>query len=136
MRGFSTKPRKRNAPRPAAKSCEAFKAWIRKRPCFLEWTGECDTLGRKPVEAAHVDYAGKGTAAAKGMGTRAADFFCIPLCPYHHDEQHGKIGPFKERGGWSSFEAKYEFNAVHTAGRYWQAWPGRVAWERKLEERA
>ena len=121
-RSIITRSRRRNSPRPAEKSCRSFLAWLRGRPCFLEWTGECAVIGtRKPIEPAHVDHAG-----GKGMATKVADRHCIPLCPRHHDEQHR---------GWRSFEAKYEFNAVRTAERYWQSWPGRIAWESRLEGR-
>jgi len=63
------------------------------------------------------------------MGTKASDRFALPLCQRHHDEQSGKIGEFRQRGGWRSFELKYGFNAVAVAGEYWRKWPGRVAWE-------
>lgn len=129
------KPRHRNAPRPAEKSCPQFRAWLIRRPCFLydHALGGCG-WGEPPrksfVEAAHVDRGGD-----KGMGTRASDRFCIPLCQRHHDEQHGKIGAFRDRGGWPKFQAKYGFTAVDVSGDYWHLWPGRIAFERKLEER-
>ncbi len=69
------------------------------------------------------------------MATKAGDNFAIPLCQRHHDEQGGKIGAFRNRGGWPMFQVKYGFNAVDVAGDYWGRWPGRIAWERKLEER-
>lgn len=78
---------------------------------------------RTPVEAAHVP------GGDAGMGTKASDFYAIPLCQRHHDEQHGKIGEFSQRGGWPTFQIKYGFDAVKVAGEYWRAWPGRSQWE-------
>lgn len=86
--------------------------------------------GRKPVEFAHVDCAG-----GKGMGTKVADQHGMPLCPRHHDEQHGKIGAFSQRGGWPTFQIKYGFDAVKVAAEYWRLWPNRLAWEAKMEAR-
>ncbi len=75
------------------------------------------------IEAAHVDYAGD-----KGVATKVADRHAIPMCRQHHSEQH--------RIGWRSFEAQYgNFDALSVAEQYWRAWPGRIAHERKLEER-
>jgi hypothetical protein len=77
------------------------------------------------MEAAHVDYAG-----GKGIGTKVRDSACVPLCSLHHRCQHNK--------GWKTFEIKHfgaEGWALKAAEGYWKAWPGRVAWERRLEER-
>lgn len=112
-----TRPRKRNAPRIAEKSAEAFKQWIRGRSCLCFPRGGC---GGK-VEAAHVDYAGD-----KGMGTKASDKYTVPLCTFHHAEQH--------RMGWKSFEAKYGFVALSVAEFLWSRWPGKAQWERKLSD--
>jgi len=117
----NTRPRKRNAPRPAWKVADAYLQWLRGRPCYLGGIGcgLAEPPRRSPVEAAHVDCAG-----GKGMGTKVADHFAIPLCQKHHDEQHGKTGPFKERGGWATFQKKYNFDAVKVAGIYWREWKG------------
>lgn len=73
------------------------------------------------MEAAHVDYAGD-----KGMATKVSDCHALPMCAKHHREQH--------QIGWPSFERRYgQFNALDVANGYWRAWPGRIAWERKLE---
>lgn len=128
------KPRKRNAPRPAEKSAKSYLAFLGKRPCFLNGhaLGGCGwaEFPRKSfVEAAHVPH-----KASKGTGTKSADCYAIPLCQMHHDEQHGRIGRFKDRGGWPKFQAKYGFTAIDVAGDYWHQWPGRPAWERKLSD--
>ena len=111
----NTAPRRKNAPRPAWKVAESFKQWLRGRPCAADGHGLCD--GR--FVAAHVDHAGD-----KGMGTKASDRHCIPLCDGHHKRQHSR--------GWKTFEAEClgGKSAVAMAAAYWRAWPGRVAWER------
>lgn len=63
------------------------------------------------------------------MSTKASDHFAIPLCQRHHDEQGGKVGNFRQRGGWKTFELKYGFDAVNIAAEYWRLWPGRREWE-------
>lgn len=69
--------------------------------------------------AAHVDHAG-----GKGVSTKVADKHCIPLCDYHHCIQHA--------AGWRTFETYLPGkDAVKLAESYWQAWPGRKAWETK-----
>jgi hypothetical protein len=113
MLRVNTKPRRRNAPRPAEKSAPAFLQWLRGRECVLAFN--CD--GK--IEAAHVDHGGD-----KGMGTKAADRFALPMCAKHHREQHAT--------GWETFQRTYgNFDALAVAGSYWQAWPGRRAWEAK-----
>lgn len=118
MLKVDTRPRHRNAPRPAWKVAEQFKQWLRGRPCAADGYGLCD--GR--MEAAHVDHAG-----GKGVGTKVADRHCIPLCSDHHARQHKR--------GWKTFEAEClgGKSAVALAAAYWSAWPGRAAWERENE---
>lgn len=72
------------------------------------------------IEAAHVDYAGD-----KGMGTKVSDRHCIPLCSEHHRCQHN--------WGWLTFETNFKINALSASIAYWQAWPGRVAWEARQD---
>lgn len=125
LRSSALRARKQNAPRPEWKVAEAYLQWLRGRPCYLDGEGGCG-LGkperRSPIEAAHVDHAGKGTADAKGFGTKAADHFAIPLCQRHHDEQGGKVGSFRQRGGWKTFQIKYGFDAEKVANDYYGAW--------------
>jgi hypothetical protein len=123
MRGYlgpaALRNRKKNAPRPAWKVTDSYLSWLRKRPCFLDGRGcgVADPPRRAPVEAAHVNHAGDA-----GTGTKASDRFAVPLCQRHHDEQHGKIGAFSQRGGWPTFQIKYGFNAIDVAAEYWAAW--------------
>jgi hypothetical protein len=123
---IDARPRKRNSPRPVEKSAPGFLQWLRGRDCLVATHGsvghpaECE--GK--IEAAHVDYAG-----GKGIGTKVADRHAIPLCSLHHRLQHDK--------GWGTFEAKYlgiSGFACVAASAFWKAWPGRWAWERKLEQ--
>lgn len=116
MLRISTKPRHKNATRPAVKSAPAFLQWLRGRDCVMAFNCEGG------IEAAHVDYAGD-----KGMATKVADCHAIPMCSKHHAEQH--------RVGWRSFEAQHgNFDALSVAEQYWSAWPGRLAWERKQQD--
>ena len=75
------------------------------------------------MEAAHVDHAGD-----KGMGTKVADKYSLPLCAAHHARQHKR--------GWKTFEAEClgGKSAVAMADAYWTAWPGRIEYERRLHE--
>jgi hypothetical protein len=121
-------PRRKNSPRPEEKSAPTYLQWLRGRECFLDGRG-CgwgDPPRKSFIEAAHVDHGGD-----KGMSTKASDRFAIPLCQRHHDEQGGKIGSFRQRGGWRSFELKYGFDAVKAAAAYWERWPSRTNWEAK-----
>lgn len=110
----NTAPRKRNAPRPAWKVATAYLKWLRGRSCAADGVF-CDGY----MEAAHVDHAGD-----KGMGTKVSDRHAIPLCAAHHARQHTR--------GWKTFEAEClgGKSAVAMADAYWNAWPGRIAWER------
>lgn len=130
---IDTRPRKRNAPRPAEKAAPGFLQWLRGRDCYLanHRLGGCGVGSpprRAPVEAAHTPH-----KATKGTGTKSSDSYAIPMCQRHHDEQGGTCGSFGKRGGWATFQAKYGFDAAEVANSYWKAWPGRIAWERKLE---
>ncbi len=101
-----TRPRKRNAPRPAWKVATAFHQWLRGRPCALVGQGPC--WGR--MEAAHTP-----DPASKGIGTKAADFNAIPLCQGHHKLHTDK--------GWSAIGLNRE-NAQLMAASYWLLWKG------------
>jgi hypothetical protein len=114
------RPRKRNAPKIAEKSAPGFLQWLRGRTCVFHFLGDYE--GK--IEAMHLDFAG-----GKGMGTKVADRFALPCCSYHHRAQHDM--------GWKSFMLMAKVRAdmlLDAAERLWRAWPGRIAWERKLEE--
>lgn len=114
-----TRPRKRNAPRPAEKSAPSFLQWLRGRNCIFALARGCE--GK--TEAAHLDFAGD-----KGMSTKVSDRFAIPMCSAHHRRQHVM--------GWKSFLSAMnnkETTLMAAADAYWRNWPGRAAWERKQE---
>ena len=115
--------RHKNSPRPAWKIADAFAKWVRGWDCACE--GRNPYCSGKTV-AAHVDYAGKGTPDAKGMGTKAADRWLVPFSVICHKMQHDL--------GWPEFERRFlggEGSAEKLAARLWQLWPGRRAWEAK-----
>lgn len=113
---LSTKRRHQNAGRPPVKDAPGFLAYVRQRPCILAHTGEC----RGKVRACHWDEAGD-----KGMATKVADQWSLPMCDGHHQEQTDVLG-------WPKFQEKYRFSAKAFCETLWRAWPGRVAWLRKL----
>lgn len=116
-------PRHKNAPRPAWKVAEAFKQWLRGRPCGC---GGRNSMCSGKIQSAHVDYAGKGTRDAKGTASKAADRFCIPLSEACHLLQHNRGWP------WFDIEILGMAGAGERMARdYWQAWPGRKAWEER-----
>lgn len=110
------RPRKRNAPRPAWKVGEAFRQWLRGRSCACGGrNGDC----QGKIQAAHVDYAAKGTPEAKGMSSKVADRWSIPLSAHCHMLQHTK--------GWPWFDV-HILGAVNAgqmmASEYWRLWKG------------
>lgn len=100
-----TRPRKRNAPRPAWKVQAAYHQWLRGRSCFVD---DVECSGK--IEAAHTP-----DPASKGMGTKAADHNAIPLCRAHHERHTVK--------GWSAIGLTRE-TAQQAAAAYWRAWKG------------
>lgn len=113
---IDTSPRRKNSKRPAWKVCDAFRQWLRGRPCACGGRNkDCDGA----MVAAHVDYAAKGTPDAKGTGTKVADRWCIPLSDACHRLQHAK--------GWPWFDKNILGQAGAgelMAAAYWQRWPG------------
>lgn len=115
LRRSAFAPRKKNSGRPAHKSAPGYLQWLRGRPCLLADKGGCD--GK--IVAAHVDYAGD-----KGMATKVSDRYAVPMCGGpngHHACQHN--------AGWRTFEANFKVDCLEASKAYWEAWPGRRAWE-------
>ena len=115
----SSSPRRKNAPRPAEKSAPAFLQFVRGRECAFADHGGCE--GK--VEAMHLDFAG-----GKGTSTKVSDRYALPACSFHHRRQHQR--------GWISFCREFgvtKEQLLIAAARLWNAWPSRVAWERKME---
>lgn len=113
------------AGRPAWKCADEFRRWLRALPCACG--------GKLPfcegvIVAAHVDTAGKGTRDEKGASTKVADRFCIPLSHGCHRVQTDVLG-------WPEFQLMLPGgDAEALSERYWQEFPGRLAWERELAE--
>ena len=61
---------------------EDYKRWIRSWPCLV-----CAT--RRQIEASHT--------GPHGLGQKAADTSCVPLCKKHHAELHQGVQDFQER---------------------------------------
>lgn len=108
--------RHRKPGRPADKSAPQYLQWLRGRPCAC--------AGRNPncsgkIEAAHGPH-----KASKGMSSKCADRWAMPLSSACHGLQH--------RIGWQSFAAMHlHGDPLEICNAYWMKWPGRVAWERK-----
>ncbi|WP_293921078.1 hypothetical protein [Sphingobium sp. UBA5915] len=113
LRSSAFAPRKKNSHKADFYlRAPSFLQWLRGRNCLLCDKGGCE--GR--IEAAHVDYAG-----GKGVGIKVADRYAIPLCSAHHRAQHN--------WGWQTFEDNFRIDALEASKAYWNAWPGRRAWE-------
>lgn len=108
-----TRPRIRNSGRQhEGKRAPAYLQWLRGRPCAVA-NDDCD--GR--MEAAHVRI---GTGG--GMGVKPSDWFCLPMCEYHHSQQH--------RVGEASFARMHGIKSmVDLALSYWAAWAGKFKWD-------
>jgi hypothetical protein len=76
---------------------EAYKRWIRSFPCTI-----CGT--RRRIEAAHT--------GPHGMGQKASDLSCIPLCGDQHAEMHRGVQEFQERHGIDIAETVATLNKV------------------------
>ena len=72
------KPEKTGIRKPAQLRSPAHLQWVRGHVCATE-TDQCE--GK--VEAAHVR-----TGTDGGMGLKPSDSFAIPLCRWHHTQQH------------------------------------------------
>lgn len=113
LRSSAFAPRKKNSHKADFYlRAPSFLQWLRGRNCLLCDRGGCE--GR--IEAAHVDYAG-----GKGVGIKVADRFAVPMCAGHHRAQHA--------WGWQTFEDNFRIDALEASKAYWNAWPGRRAWE-------
>lgn len=119
----------KRAGRPEWKRAEDFGLFLRGLPCAC--------LGKNPwcsgpVQAAHVDHAGKGTRDAKGASTKVADRFMLPLSLECHRQQTEVIG-------WPEFEKTLPMkDAEALSGIYWTeflATPKGRDWLRQAAER-
>jgi hypothetical protein len=76
---------------------EAYKRWIRSQPCVV-----CGT--RRRIEAAHT--------GPHGIGQKASDLSCLPLCADQHAEMHQGVQDFQERHGIDIPDVVAMFNAL------------------------
>lgn len=121
MLRIDTRPRKRNAPRPAWKVAEGFRQWLRGRPCACQGRNP-DCSGK--IQAAHTPH-----PASRGMNSKVADRYEIPLSEGCHIFTQHRIG-------WPEFARRYlgGEDPAKLAEAYWKAWPARAQWERKLAD--
>lgn len=63
--------------------------WTKRQPCIVRHMPPSDvrTLCLGPVEADHM--------GARGMGQKADDSTCVPMCQGHHRERHDHAGTFR-----------------------------------------
>ncbi len=75
--------------------------WIKMRPCaaqLIEGCGDCNPVW--PCDGHH--------AGQRGLGQRAHDHTCVPLCRLHHTAWHDAHPPFR---GWNANKRR-EWSAV------------------------
>ncbi|WP_306341318.1 DUF968 domain-containing protein [Serratia liquefaciens] len=65
---------------------EKFTRWVKSQPCAC--------CGNPSDDPHHIIGHGQG-----GMGTKAHDFFTIPLCRKHHDDLHRDMSRWEEEHG-------------------------------------
>ena len=77
-----------------------YMLWVKRQPCIVRelppahavkigefWDSEVKlTPCRGPVEADHM--------GARGIGQKADDSTCVPMCQGHHSERHAHAGTF------------------------------------------
>ena len=103
--------------------CPAHLAWLRGFPCLVADPGYIDGPCDSRIQAAHVR---RGTDGA--MAVKPSDCHTVPLCNWHHAEQH-QIGE-------SAFELKYSVTLIDCAAHYWQMSPHRHRYEQRQRARA
>lgn len=107
------------------KRCEPFRAWLRKRPCFLSIHAPRQHVCEGKVRACHFDPWGD-----KGMSTKVSDSASLPMCDGAHAEQTDVLG-------WPDFQSKYGFDGRDVVTAYWLEWsegtPMGVAWIKRME---
>lgn len=74
---------------------EKFTRWVKSQPCAC--------CGNPSDDPHHIIGHGQG-----GMGTKAHDFFTIPLCRKHHDDLHRDMSRWEEEYG-SQIEVWFRF---------------------------
>ena len=107
---------------PPRKRAEPRKVLVLRDRGYLDWLrDECRCVvcvilkmcyrdrrcasGSMPIDPAH--------GPVNGRGSKGPDNEAIPLCRYHHEEQH--------RLGWPAFESKYGFSREKEAAAHYAA---------------
>lgn len=111
MSSSTPKPsKKRKSPKRKTKYAQRerdfdYMGWVKTRPCLLRTIGPCSGV----VEADH--------AGERGLGQKAPDNTCIPLCSSHHLDRHACTGFF--RGLPRDWKRRWRRAAIaHTQHRY------------------
>ena len=86
-------------------NCNAHLFLVRSLPCLI-----CGVRGRSDPHHLRHGQAAKG----RGVGMKAQDRFCVPLCRACHDSTHA-IGSRRERG----YFAEYGYEALAVADALW-----------------
>jgi hypothetical protein len=111
----SVKPRRQNSHRAdEGRKFPLHVQWVRGRRCLLE-----DHLGHQctgKIEAHHVNEGHK-----RGMGQRAPDFWCVPLCSAAHAALHN--------AGHLTWQMRHGVNLIEAAKEYARLSPHRRQWE-------
>ena len=90
--------------------CAAHLQWVRGHECSVQ---NNDCLGK--VEAAHVR---DGTDC--GLGVKPSDIFGVPLCSWHHRQQHNV--------GEKQFEFRHKISMIDIAEDLARRSPHRAKW--------
>ena len=90
--------------------CPAHLQWVRGHECSVQ---NNDCLGK--VEAAHVR---DGTDC--GLGVKPSDIFVVPLCSWHHRQQHNV--------GEKQFEFRHKIAMIDIAEDLARRSPHRAKW--------
>lgn len=87
--------------------------WVKHQPCLLAGSGGCDG----PVHAHH--------AGERGLGQKAGDDTCVPLCMLHHKIFHDGGPPFS--GASKEFRACWIRLAIAYTRLRWESGRPRAA---------
>jgi hypothetical protein len=79
--------------------CRPYLDWLKERECLVSGEGEYHSY---PIDPAH------GPSAGKGL--KGTDSGAVPLCRFHHEQQHSI--------GWPDFEKRYGFSREKEAAAH------------------
>lgn len=90
----------------------AFLSWLHELDCAVAVQLNDYRFCRWPIEADHL--------GEHGMGNKASDQSCAPICSRHHRDRHERRGFFK---GWSKERMREWCDS--TSSEYWARWLAR-----------